>query len=128
MLVMENMFRDILSDLAGGLVGGMEMAVCTEIGDETELCQPAHGNAPNIMGVDRANLMAAILSGVMMLDDLADKLDLPIYAAASHLPDQAITNAFAQSRVRPMEFGGDMGTKSITNAIAETCQNLSPEL
>ena len=48
------------------------------------------------MGMDYANPMAAILSGVMMLDYLADKLDLPRYAAASHLLDQAITNAFAQ--------------------------------
>ena len=127
-LVMENMFGDILSDLAGGLVGGMGMAACAEIGDETGLFQPAHGSAPDIMGMDRANPMAAILSGVMMLDYLAYKLDLPAYAAASHLLDQAITTAFAQNSVRPMEFGGDMGTKSVTNAIAETCQNLSPDL
>ena len=127
-LVMENMFGDILSDLAGGLVGGMGMAACAEIGDETGLFQPAHGSAPDIMGMDYANPMAAILSGVMMLDYLADKLNLPRYAAASHLLDQAITTAFAQNSVRPMEFGGDMGTKSVTNAIAETCQNLSPEL
>ena len=78
--------------------------------------------------MDCANPMAAILSGVMMLDYLADKLDLPHYAAASNLLDQAITSAFAKHCVRPMEFGGDMGTKSVTNAIAEACQRLSPGL
>ena len=97
-LVMENMFGDILSDLAGGLVDGMGMAACAEIGDETGLFQPVHGSAPDIMGMDYANPMAAILSGVMMLDYLADKLELPRYVAASHLLDQAITNAFAICR------------------------------
>ena len=127
-LVMENMFGDILSDLAGGLIGGMGMAACAEIGDETGLFQPAHGSAPDIIGMDRANPIAAFLSGVMMLDYLADKLDLPGHAAAGHLLDKAITTAFAQNSVRPIECGGDMGTKSVTNTIAEICQNLSPEL
>ena len=123
-LVMENMFGDILSDLAGGLVGGMGMAACAEIGDETGLFQPAHGSAPDIMGMDRANPMAAILSGVMMLDYLADKLDLPAYGEASRLLDHAITAAFENNNVRPMEFGGNMGTRAVTKAIAENYQNL----
>lgn len=54
-MVTENMFGDILSDLAGGLVGGMGMAPCGEIG----LFQPAHGPAPDIMGQDKANPLAA---------------------------------------------------------------------
>ena len=127
-LVMENMFGDILSDLAGGLVGGMGMAACAEIGDDIGLFQPAHGSAPDIMGQDRANPLAAILSGVMMLDYLADKLDLPRYAAASRLLDAAITNAFATHTVRPMEFGGDMGTLAVTKAIAESCHSMQTRL
>jgi 3-isopropylmalate dehydrogenase len=123
-LVMENMFGDILSDLAGGLVGGMGMAACAEIGDENGLFQPAHGSAPDIMGMDRANPMAAILSGVMMLDYLEDKLNLPAYGDASRLLDHAITAAFENNNVRPTEFGGDMGTRAVTKAIAESCQNL----
>ena len=63
-----------------------------------------------------------------MGDYLADKLDLSRYSTASRLLDQAITTAFAQKSVRPMEFGGDMGTKSVTNAIAETCKSLTPDL
>ena len=106
----------------------MGMEACAEIGDENGLFQPAHGSAPDIMGTDRANPMAAILSGVMMLDYLADELDLPASAAASHLLDQAITTAFAKNSVRPVEFGGDMGTKSVTNAIAEILQNPLPKL
>ena len=84
-LVTENMFGDILSDLAGGLVGGMGMAACAEIGDEIGLFQPAHGSAPDIMGQDKANPLAAILSGALMLEYLADKTDEPALQDASQL-------------------------------------------
>ena len=72
-MVMENMFGDILSDLGGGLVGGMGMAACAEIGDQVGLFQPAHGSAPDIMGQDKANPLAAVLSGALMLDYLAER-------------------------------------------------------
>ena len=127
-LVMENMFGDILSDLAGGLVGGMGMAACAEIGDNIGLFQPAHGSAPDIMDQNRANPLAAILSGVMMLDYLADKLDLPRYADASCLLDAAITAAFRKNTIRPMEFGGNMGTVAVTRAIAESCHTMRSRL
>lgn len=116
-LVMENMFGDILSDLAGGLVGGMGMAACAEIGDETGLFQPAHGSAPDIMGQDKANPLAAILSGALMLDYLAEKLDAPLYAEAATRIDRAVDAGFAANRLRPMEFGGDMGTNAVTDEV-----------
>jgi len=116
-LVMENMFGDILSDLAGGLVGGMGMAACGEIGDTTGLFQPAHGSAPDIMGEDKANPLAAILSGALMLDYLAEKLDRPGLADAAALIDGAVETGFAANVLRPMEFGGDMGTKAITRQV-----------
>ncbi len=113
-LVMENMFGDILSDLAGGLVGGMGMAPCAEIGDRHGLFQPAHGSAPDIMGEDKANPLAAILSGALMLEYLAERADLPRLADAAQLIDEAVFRGFAENRVRPMEFGGDQGTKAVT--------------
>jgi len=113
-LVMENMFGDILSDLAGGLVGGMGMAACGEIGDTTGLFQPAHGSAPDIMGQDKANPLAAILSGALMLDYLAEKLDRPALADAAELINRAVDDGFDDNALRPMEFGGDMGTKAVT--------------
>jgi hypothetical protein len=58
--VMANMFGDILSELAVRLVGGMGMAACGEIGDQVGLFQPAHGSAPDIIGQDKANPLAAI--------------------------------------------------------------------
>jgi 3-isopropylmalate dehydrogenase len=116
-LVMENMFGDILSDLGGGLVGGMGMAACAEIGDAHGLFQPAHGSAPDIMGQDKANPLAAILSGVLMLDYLADKADDPALEAAARRIDAAVDEGFAGNRLRPMEFGGDMGTRAVTAEV-----------
>ncbi|MEL6644010.1 MAG: isocitrate/isopropylmalate family dehydrogenase [Pseudomonadota bacterium] len=118
-MVMENMFGDILSDLAGGLVGGMGMAACAEIGDETGLFQPAHGSAPDIMGQDKANPLAAILSGALMLDYLADKTGFAGLSEAAARIDAAVEQGFAENALRPMEFGGDMGTRAVTNAVLD---------
>lgn len=118
-MVMENMFGDIISDLAGGLVGGMGMASCAEVGLEHGLFQPAHGSAPDIMGQDKANPLAAILSGALMLDYLADKSDQPHLANAAALIERAVDAGFATNRLRPMEFGGDMGTKAVTREVIE---------
>ena len=74
-LVMENMFGDILSDLTAGLIGGMGMAPSADIGDTHAVFQPCHGTAPDIMGKGLANPTAMILSAAMMLDWLADKHD-----------------------------------------------------
>lgn len=116
-MVMENIFGDILSDLAGGLVGGMGMASCAEIGDEIGLFQPAHGSAPDIMGQDKANPLAAILSGALMLDYLADKSGNDAFAKAGELINTAIDNGFAANRLRPFEFDGDMGTIAMTSEV-----------
>jgi len=116
-MVMENMFGDILSDLGGGLVGGMGMAACAEIGDEHGLFQPAHGSAPDIHGQDKANPLAAILSGAMMLEYLAEKTSEEKYNEASTLIDNAIDTGFADNALRPKEFGGDMGTIAVTDEV-----------
>ncbi len=118
-LVMENMFGDILSDLGGGLVGGMGMAACGEIGDTTGLFQPAHGSAPDIMGLDKANPLAAILSSALMLDYLAEKLDRPGLADAADIINASVETGFERNLLRPMEFGGDMGTSAVTRAVLE---------
>ncbi len=125
-LVMENMFGDILSDLAGGLVGGMGMAACAEIGDSTGLFQPAHGSAPDIMGQDKANPLAAILSGALMLDYLAEKLGRPALSDAANLINAAVECGFEENALRPMEFGGDMGTKAITSQVLDRIRKRQP--
>jgi 3-isopropylmalate dehydrogenase len=121
-LVMENMFGDILSDLAGGLVGGMGMAACGEIGEEIGMFQPAHGSAPDIMGQDKANPLAAILSGALMLDYLAEQHQSTPLADAARLIEDAVYRGFEENRIRPMEFGGDMGTRSVTDEVISLVQ------
>jgi 3-isopropylmalate dehydrogenase len=124
-LVMENMFGDILSDLAGGLVGGMGMAACAEIGDEHGLFQPAHGTAPDIMGEGKANPMAAILSGALMLDWLAQRNDNADLARAAVLVEDTVQQGFASNRVRPMELGGDQGSGEVTDNLLEVMQQVA---
>src|SRR6185369_15843227 len=67
-IVTENMFGDILSDLSAGLVGGMGMAPSADIGDHYAVFQPSHGSAPDIAGKRIANPVATILSAAMMLE------------------------------------------------------------
>jgi 3-isopropylmalate dehydrogenase len=122
-LVMENMFGDILSDLAGGLVGGMGMAACAEIGDDTGLFQPAHGSAPDIMGQNLANPLAAILSGALMLDYLADKTGCAAMTTAAASINDAVESGFSANRIRPREFGGDMGTRAVTEEVVSQIQS-----
>ena len=116
-LVTENMFGDILSDLAGGLVGGMGMAPCAEIGDEHALFQPAHGSAPDIAGQDAANPLAAILSAAMMLDWLGERRGDEGHARAGARIEQAVERLFAADALRPMELGGDMGTREVARRV-----------
>ncbi|MGB1034430.1 MAG: isocitrate/isopropylmalate family dehydrogenase, partial [Primorskyibacter sp.] len=121
-MVTENMFGDILSDLAGGLVGGMGMAACAEIGDDVGLFQPAHGSAPDIMGQDKANPLAAILSAGLMLDHLATRGAGDGFGDAAALIDAAVDAGFTANQLRPMEFGGDMGTRAVTTTVMRHIQ------
>jgi 3-isopropylmalate dehydrogenase len=115
-MVMENMFGDILSDLAAGLVGGLGMAPSADIGDTHAVFQPCHGTAPDIMGKGKANPTAMILSAAMMLDWLADKHDVPAAADAAQRIEQAVDEAYAGG-LKPMEFGGRDGTKPVAAAV-----------
>ncbi|MEI7804613.1 MAG: isocitrate/isopropylmalate dehydrogenase family protein [Hyphomicrobiales bacterium] len=115
-LVTENMFGDILSDLTAGLIGGMGMAPSADIGDRHAVFQPCHGTAPDIMGQGKANPAAMILSAAMMLDWLADKHDHPPAAEAAQRIERAVDKAFAQG-IKPMEFGGKDGTTAVAKAV-----------
>jgi len=115
-MVTENMFGDILSDLTAGLIGGMGMAPSADIGDKHAVFQPCHGTAPDIMGQGKANPTAMILSAAMMLDWLADKHDHAPAADAAQRIERAVDKAFA-SGLKPFEFGGRDGTTSVAKAV-----------
>jgi 3-isopropylmalate dehydrogenase len=117
-MVMENMFGDILSDMTAGLIGGMGMAPSADIGDRYAVFQPCHGTAPDIMGQGKANPTAMILSAAMMLDWLADKHGLEGAAEAGERIERAVDKVYADG-IKPMEFGGKNGTADVTKAVLE---------
>ena len=110
-LVTENMFGDILSDLAAGLVGGMGMAPSADLGERYAVFQPAHGSAPDIAGQGIANAIAAILSAAMMLDWL------PGAAAGAALIRSAVGRFFATSEERTCDLGGRLKTAELGDRI-----------
>jgi 3-isopropylmalate dehydrogenase len=118
-LVTENMFGDILSDLIAALAGGMGMAPSADIGDHHALFQPAHGTAPDIAGKGIANPTATILSAAMMLDWLAERHGDPALADGARAIEAALAKAFASGAVRPREFGGSSSTADIVRAVVE---------
>ena len=115
-LVMENMFGDIMSDLTAGLIGGMGMAPSADIGDTHAVFQPCHGTAPDIMGKGLANPTAMILSAALMLDWLADRHGHGGAAQAARTIETAVDRAFAAG-LKPCEFGGRDGTAAIASAV-----------
>jgi 3-isopropylmalate dehydrogenase len=116
-MVTENMFGDILSDLTAALVGGMGMAPSGDIGDDHALFQPCHGSAPDIAGQGRANPTACILSGAMMLDWLAGRTRNESLAEAARRIERAVDQVFVSGKTRPFEFGGRAGTREIRDAV-----------
>src|SRR5713101_3984454 len=115
-LVMENMFGDIISDLTAGLIGGMGMAPSADIVDRHAVFQPCHGTAPDIMGQGVANPSAMILSAALMLDWLADRHGHAGAAAAARAIETAVDRAFAAG-LKPCELGGRDGTAAIAAAV-----------
>ncbi len=112
-VVTENMYGDILSDLAAGLVGGMGMAPSADIGDRHAVFQPSHGTAPDIAGKGIANPIAAILSAAMMLE----WLDRPTLTLGAQRIRRAVEAALADPTHRTPDLGGRMTTQQMTERI-----------
>lgn len=115
-LVTENMFGDILSDLGAGLMGGMGFAPSADIGATHAVFQPCHGTAPDIAGQGKANPTAMILSGAMMLDWLGEKHGLPEALKAADLVRGAVDQAYTEG-LKPFEIGGGAGTAEIARHV-----------
>ncbi|MBM3994879.1 MAG: isocitrate/isopropylmalate dehydrogenase family protein [Planctomycetes bacterium] len=124
-IVTENMFGDILSDLGAGLIGGMGMAPSADIGDDHAVFQPAHGTAPDIAGKGIANPIAAILSAGMMLDWLGRRHDHRDLRRGGELIEQAVMDILANGNTLPVDQGGSASTQQVGGAIAERLGTLS---
>jgi 3-isopropylmalate dehydrogenase len=116
-LVTENMFGDILSDVGAALMGGMGLAPSSDIGDEHAVFQPCHGSAPDIIGQGKANPVATFLSAAMMLEWLGERHGNASCTLAANILNDATFGVFENSEVLPWEMGGTSGTEEITRAV-----------
>lgn len=114
-----NMFGDILSDEAAGLVGGLGLAPSLNQGDEQAMAQAVHGSAPDIAHLHRANPVAEILSGTLLLDWLAARCSLPALLAAGRSIEGAISHVFQEGTTLTPDLGGTAGTDQMTQAIVD---------
>ena len=112
-MVMENMYGDIVSDLAAGLVGGMGMAPSGDIGEEAAVFQPSHGTGPDIAGKGIANPVATILSAAMMLKWLGTKHADDRAIADGDRIERAVREAMGKPGVGTPDIGGAMSTGAV---------------
>lgn len=121
-MVTENMFGDILSDLGAGLVGGMGYAPSADVGDGHAVFQPCHGTAPDIVGQGKANPTAMFLSAAMMLEWLGQCHEVAGAIEAGHLITKAVDDAFKDGQLLTCEFGGDAGTQAVAVAVLKAIE------
>lgn len=112
-IVTENMFGDILSDLAAGLIGGMGMAPSADIGDQHAVFQPSHGTAPDIAGRGIANPVAMILSAAMMLE----WLDHPETRRGAEMIQRAVESVLSDPTNRTPDVRGKLSTTQMADRI-----------
>ena len=110
-LLLENLYGDIVSDLCAGFIGGLGMAPGANIGEHGALFEAVHGSAPDIAGKNLANPIAVILSGAMMLDYLGEQKAAERLRAAVHA-------VLREGRKLTRDLGGTAGTSEIAEAIA----------
>jgi len=117
-ILCENLYGDIISDLCAGLVGGLGVTPGANIGDNCAVFEAVHGSAPDIAGQNKANPLALLMSAVMMLNHLGDtRADKRCTEAADK-----ITNAYEAALAdgqKTGDLGGDLGTREFTQAVVD---------
>jgi isocitrate dehydrogenase (NAD+) len=111
MLLLENLYGDIVSDLCAGFIGGLGMAPGANIGEDVAVFEAVHGSAPDIAGKNKANPIALILSGAMMLDHLGEHEKAERVRSAVH-------DVLREGKKLTGDLGGTAGTTEIAEAIA----------
>jgi isocitrate dehydrogenase (NAD+) len=117
-LVLPNLYGDIVSDLCAGLVGGLGVAPGANIGPEAAVFEAVHGSAPKYAGQNKANPTALMLSGVLMLRHLGEQ------AAAERVED-AIRSVIAEGRTVTYDLGGSAGTSDFADAIVARLESVA---
>jgi 3-isopropylmalate dehydrogenase len=124
-IVAENMFGDILSDLGAATVGGLGLAPSADLGDAHGLFQPAHGSAPDIAGTGTANPAAAILSAAMMLDWLGRRSGDEAAIRAGNWIEQAVAEALVTGEALTRDLGGAQSTAEAGDAVARALERIA---
>ncbi|MGE0882647.1 MAG: isocitrate dehydrogenase (NAD(+)) [Blastocatellales bacterium] len=117
-LLLENLYGDIISDLAAGLVGGLGVVPGANIGELGAVFEAVHGSAPDIAGKNMANPTALLQSGIMMLRHLGER-------EAADLIERAMILTLAEHNVRTRDLGGTASTTEYTEAIVTSMKELS---
>jgi len=109
-LLLENLYGDIISDLAAGLVGGLGVVPGANIGELGAVFEAVHGSAPDIAGKNLANPTALLQTAIMMLRYLGER-------TAADLIERAMIHTLAEKKVRTRDLGGNASTTEYTEAI-----------
>jgi isocitrate dehydrogenase (NAD+) len=111
-LVMDNLYGDILSDLCAGLVGGLGIVPGANLGDDCAVFEAVHGSAPDIAGKNLANPTAVILSAALMLHYMGER-------EAARAIENAVERLYADSDIRTRDLGGSDTTTGFTEALTK---------
>ena len=111
-LVLENLYGDIVSDLCAGLIGGLGLAPGANIGEAGAVFEAVHGSAPDIAGQGIANPTALMMSALMMLRHLGER-------GAAEKMENALMEVFEEGKIRTKDLGGESSTADFANAIIE---------
>lgn len=115
-LVLENLYGDIVSDLCAGLIGGLGLAPGANIGEAGAVFEAVHGSAPDIAGQGIANPTAIMMSALLMLRHIGE-------GEAADRMERALLDVYREGEVRTRDLGGDASTADFANAIIEKLRN-----
>jgi isocitrate dehydrogenase (NAD+) len=125
-LVMPNLYGDIMSDLSAGLIGGLGLTPSGNIGENASIFEAVHGTAPDIVGKDMANPTALLLSSVMMLrhmklNDHADNIEQAVLGSDLH-EETSLFLIYSTSQVITGDLGGKSSNSAFTAAVISRLQ------
>ena len=115
MLLLPNLYGDVMSDLCAGLVGGLGVVPSANMGDECAMFEAVHGTAPDIAGKGLANPTALLMSSILMLDHLGER------SAARRL-EAALDKVYRQGKHHTRDLGGTTSTQQFTDAVIAALQ------
>lgn len=114
-ILTENLYGDILSDLAAGLIGGLGLVPGANIGQDMAIFEAVHGTAPDIAGKDEANPTAMILSACLLLDYIGEE-------ASAERIRQALAQVLEEPEKRTKDLGGPLGTQAFTDVLVSAIE------